>query len=330
MIPSAMPLVAADLVRGLRGARTQAELSRRLGYRSNIVHRWESGKCWPSAATFLAACARTRPAIADCFERFFGRRPAWLDPRAPFTRASVAAFLRDLRGKTPLVELAARSGYGRYSVGRWLRGSAEPKLPEFLALIEASSRRLLDFLALLTDPTQMATVSDRWRRLERARSAAYELPWSHAVLRALELDGYRRCSGSGERWLATHLGVELGEVTRALEFLVSTGQVNKARGKWRLDQPLSVETSRDARRSRELKGVWLDVARQRLQSGAPGSYGYSLFAISRSDLRRMRDLHLEYVRAMQSIIAASTPGECVGLYSAQLLDLSAVENALAS
>jgi len=32
---------------------------------------------------------------------------------------------------------------------------------------------------------------------------------------------------------------------------------------------------------------------------------------------------------MQSIIAASAPGECVGLCAAQLLDLSAVDNALA-
>jgi len=33
--------------------------------------------------------------------------------------------------------------------------------------------------------------------------------------------------------------------------------------------------------------------------------------------------------AMQSLIAASSPGQCVGLYCAQLLDLSAVDNAFA-
>jgi hypothetical protein len=330
MSPNTTAAIAADLVRALRGGRTQADLSRRLGYRSNIVHRWESGKCWPNAATFLQACARLRPDIGACFERFFGRRPEWVDIQAPFTRASIAAFLRDLRGRTPIVELAERSGHNRYSVGRWLRGSAEPKLPELLGLIEAGSRRLLDFIALLTDPAKMTTVSASWQRLERARGAAYDLPWSHAVQRALELRGYRRCSGSGERWLAAHLGIELAELKGVLEFLQSTGQVSKARGKWRLEQALTVETSRDPQRSRELKGVWADVARARLRSGAPGSYGYSVFCASRKDLRRLRELHLEYVRAMQSIIAASTPGECVGLYCAQLLDLSLVDNALST
>lgn len=56
--------------------------------------------------------------------------------------------------------------------------------------------------------------------------------------------------------------------------------------------------------------------------------GYSLFAISKRDLRRLRELHLEYVRAMQNVIAESTPGECVGLYNAQLMDLATLHNAL--
>jgi hypothetical protein len=47
-----------------------------------------------------------------------------------------------------------------------------------------------------------------------------------------------------------------------------------------------------------------------------------LFAISRNDLARLHQLHLAYVRAMQEVIASSGPSECVGLYCAQLLDLS--------
>ena len=34
-------------------------------------------------------------------------------------------------------------------------------------------------------------------------------------------------------------------------------------------------------------------------------------------------LHLQYVRAMQAIIAESKPNQCVGLYCSQLLDLGA-------
>jgi transcriptional regulator with XRE-family HTH domain len=326
--PAVAEAIAADLVRAMRGSRSQSEFSRRLGYRSNIVHRWEGGKCWPTAATFLTACQRSRPALAQCFESFFRRKPVWLDARQPFSAASIAAFLRDLRGKAPLLQLAQRSGYNRYSVGRWLRGSAEPKLPEFLGLIEASSRRALDFIATLTDPTRMATVSARWQQLQRARSAAYDLPWSHAVLRALELEGYQGSAAGGEAWLAARLGLEQAEVERALQLLSSTGQIVMAGGKWRPHRQLSVDTRQDPQHSRQLKGAWTSVALERLRAGAPGSFGYSVFAVSQADLRRLRELQLEYVRAMQSVIAASAPGQCVGLYCAQLLDLSTLDNAL--
>jgi transcriptional regulator with XRE-family HTH domain len=328
MTPNQIEAVARDLVHAVRGAQTQSAFSRRIGYKSNIVHRWESGKCWPTASTFLSVCLRGRPALANIFEQFFKRQPAWFDARAPFSRESIAAFLRDLRGRAPVATLAERTGYNRYSVGRWLRGSAEPKLPEFLALVDAASRRLLDLLALIADPSRMPTISKRWRELEQARALAYDSPWSHAVLRALELEGYRRTARHGERWLANRLGISVAQVGAGLERLATTNQIRKQRGKWRAGRVIVVDTSQDAARSRELKAAWASVALERLRAGAPGNYGFSLFAASRKDIRRLRDLHLEYVRAMQNLIAESTPGECVGLYCAQLLDLSAVENAL--
>lgn len=74
--------------------------------------------------------------------------------------------------------------------------------------------------------------------------------------------------------------------------------------------------------------AWTRTAAHRLEDGSPGSFGYSLFAVSRADLRRLRDLYLDYVRAMQQLIAASDPAECVGLYCSQLLDLGKKDNAL--
>jgi hypothetical protein len=321
--------IAADLVRTLRGRRSQTEFSRRLGYRSNIVHRWESGKCWPSTASFLQACWRSKRSLEQCFAQFFKRTPEWFDSSDPFSSVSIAAFLRELSGKTPIATLAQRTGHNRYSVGRWLRGAGEPKLPEFLCMIEASSRRLLDFIATLVDPTTMVTIASEWTQLQRARGAAYELPWSHAVLRAFELDGYRRAA-HGERWIAARLGIDLAEVEKSIELLVTTGQIKRVRGKWRLGSVISVATGQDATRARQLKAVWTEVALARLRSGAPGNYGYSLFAVSQKQMKQLRQLHLEYVRGMQALIATPTRAECVGLYCAQLMDLSAVDNALAS
>jgi hypothetical protein len=47
------------------------------------------------------------------------------------------------------VQLAACSGFSRHQAARWLAGATERKLPEWLALIDAASFRLLDFIAAL-------------------------------------------------------------------------------------------------------------------------------------------------------------------------------------
>lgn len=51
--------LASDFLRALRGKRSQLAFSRRLGYRSNVVARWENHRCWPTAAGTLYAASRT-------------------------------------------------------------------------------------------------------------------------------------------------------------------------------------------------------------------------------------------------------------------------------
>jgi hypothetical protein len=324
--PLDFELVAAELIRSLRGRQSQAAFSRRLGYRSNIANRWEAQVAFPTAARFLGFLEVLRPRDSSWLGRFFTRVPSALGSEKPSSPRTVALFLTELRGRTPILAVARESGFNRYSVSRWLEGRAEPRLPQFLKLVHVMSRRLYDFLAVCTNPETMSSVAGAWRRLELARDVAYTVPWSHAVLRALELDAAH--AHHQNAFIAEHLGIGVDEVKKALMVLQRTGQVTRIRGKWRLTEVVSVNTAPDRERALGLRVMWTETALERLRRGMPGSYGFSLFAISRADLQRLRDLQLEYVRAMQAVVAASQPGECVGLYCAQLLDLSTRDNAL--
>jgi transcriptional regulator with XRE-family HTH domain len=320
-------MIAADLIRALRGRRSRAAFSKRLGYRSNAVQRWEAGQAWPTADDFLTRLARIEPRTAGVLSRFHGRDTVMRASDRVVTPQRVAAFLRALRGKTPIATLVQRTGYSRYRISRWLAGNARPRLPELLCVVEAASQRLLDLLSGLTDPARMPTVAPRWRELCAAREAAYESPWSQAVLHALELRDYREHPSS--RWLAARLGSTAEDVEAALSQLLRAGQIRRVRGRYRVREARLVDTGADPTRARRLKAQWTRTAAERLEAGAPGSFGYTLFAVSRGDLQRLRDLHLEYVRAMQTIIAESEKPDCVGLYCAQLLDLAVRDNALA-
>jgi hypothetical protein len=320
-------IVAIELIRALRGKRSQNGFSRKIGSRSNVVHRWESGACWPTAARFLAACASLGIDVADCYTRMFRRRPDWLDRQEPTSAVAVAAFLNDLRGKTPIRDLSAVARVNRFTVSRWLRGGAQPSLPQFLHLIDAASRRLADFVSTLVDPRKLPSIRDTWRRLELVRRLAYDEPWSHAVQRALSLDAAPDVRDA--RFVAHRLSLDPVVVRRALRVLQRAGLVRRTASGWRAEPLDRVDTGADRERARKLKVAWTRVALERLEADAPGVYGFSLFEVSRADLQRLRALQLEYARAMQAIVASSRGTDCVGLYCASLLDLAAPDgNAL--
>lgn len=315
-------LLASQWLRALRGRRSRPGFSRLLGYRSNIAQHWETGRSWPTATRFFGICRRLRLQPEPRIQVFLQRTPSWLEQADFCERASVAALLVELQGRNPISTLAERSGYNRFSVSRWLRGTADPKLPELLALIEATSRRSLDFISAFTPPGALPCAAEGWQQLSLLREGAYTEPLSHAVLRALELDGYAAGGHRDPDYLARAIGASAEEVERALQFLLASGQIKKSRRGYRPEQVGVVDTGVDPARARQLRLDWTRRALERLEAGSPGRFGYSLFAISRNDLERLEQLQTDYVRAMQGIIASSNATECVGLYCAQLLDLA--------
>jgi hypothetical protein len=314
--------ISAEWLRSMRGKRSQRGFSKRLGYASNIAYRWETGICYPLAREALTLAKRDGAAGRAALVNFLGGAlpPALVDVELG-TCAGLAQLLRGLRGDTSLVELARRSGHSRFSIARWLNGAAEPRLPELLTLVEAMTFRLLDFLASFTHIERLPAAAQEYRALETARKIAYDVPWSHAVLRALELSDYRALRRHQSGWLARRLGISRDEEESCLTALATARQIKLERGLWVVDQTRTIDTRAHPQRGRRLKAEWLRVALERLESGVPGVFGYNLMAISRADLARLREMHVAYFRSMQALVADSTPSECVVLFNAELFAL---------
>lgn len=310
-------------MRALRGRRSQTAFSRRLGYRTNVAYTWESGRAAPTASVALAAASRVGISVHSAFEVFFQRTPDWLSAATAHEPTTVARLLDDLRGRTSLVELARLANRSRFQVARWLSGAAEPRLPDFLLLVEKSSLRLLDFIAAFVDPARLPSVARAWSELEAARRAAYDAPWTQAVLRALELTDYRALPKHERGFIARRIGIPLAEEQRCLQLLAKTGQIRLRRRLWEPRQVLAVDTRRDQAAEVGVKAWWAEVALARLRAAQPGIFSYNVFAVSQSDFSRINDLYRAYFRQIRSIIAASEPSERVVLASMQLLPLDA-------
>jgi DNA-binding phage protein/DNA-binding Lrp family transcriptional regulator len=313
-------LVGREFLRALRGRRSQTAWSRRLGYRSNVVYAWESGRRWPTAAETFRAARRSGIDLERALARFYGERPRWLEELEPTTPEAIARLLNDLRGSASITDLARRAGLSRYSVSRWLSATTQPRLPDFLRAVEAASLRSVDLLAAFVEPAAMPSVAPLWRRLEARRRSAHEQPWTQAVLRALELADYRALPAHDPAWIARRLGISLEEVRRCLEFLEATEQVQRA-GRHLETRTAAVDTRRHPEVGRGLKAHWTGVGQARIQAGAPGQFSYNVFTVSREDFERIRALHLEYFHALRAIVGESEPGECVAVANVQLFAL---------
>jgi DNA-binding phage protein len=317
--------VSSDWLRLMRGRRSQRAFSKRLGYSSNIAYRWETGICFPLAREALALARRGDEAGRNALAAFHGGSlPDELQDVDLASRDGVARLLRHLRGETSLVELSRRSRHSRFSIARWLSGAAEPRLPELLGVVEAATFRVLDFLACFTSIEKLDSVAEEYRALEAARKTAYDVPWSHAVLRALELVDYQKLPRHLPGWLASRLGISRQEENRCLSALSTARQIKLQNGRWLVDQTQTIDTRAEPARGRRLKAEWMKVAQERLEAGAPGVFSYNLMSISRRDLARLRAMHIDYFRSMQALVADSAPSECVVLFNTELFALDAI------
>jgi len=313
--------IAREFLCLLRGRRSQVAWSRRLGYRSNVAYSWESGRRWPTAAETFRAIRRSGIDLEAGLTTFYGDPPPWLHDLDAASPEALARLMDDLRGKTSITDLAKTAELSRYSVSRWLSASTQPRLPDFLRLVQAASLRMVDLLAAFANPEDLPTVAPIWARLEGRRRGAAQYPWTQAILRALELESYTQLEAHSTTWIANALGIPQESAETCMAFLADTGQVVWTGTHWK-QETLAVDTRRHQDVNRQLKEHWTRVAAERISAGAPGQFSYNVFSVSRADFERIRDLHLAYFHALRALVAESEGSEMVAIANVQLFELS--------
>jgi DNA-binding phage protein len=249
--------------------------------------------------------------------RFYRTSPDWLAEIDCASPPFVARFLRDQQGDASIIALARRAGVNRFTVARWLSGTSEPRLPDFLCMVEAVSLRLVDLISCLVDPSELPSVAETWRRHEAERSLAIDTPWAMAVLRALEVRAYE---GQGPV-VGARLQLDPTEVARCLGALERAGLIEQRCGSWHPRVMETLDTRRSPETARRLKSFWGRVGLDRLEAGTDGGFAYNLMSISHDQLRRLRELHDAYFQAVRAIVAEDVSPECVALLHLQLVRL---------
>lgn len=315
--------LSSELFRALRGRRSQVALSRRLGYAANVAYAWESGRRAPPARVLFRLAVLNRLSL--------GRVAAFVEPamlalpaKRAWSSADTAALLQVLVGEAPINGLARKLAVDRTTLARWLRGATEPGVPDLLRIVDVTRQRVVEFVEIFSDPAGLPSLRELSRVLLAQRRTAYEVPWSHAVLRALELASYRKLATHTPGVLARAIGIDAADEADLLEQLAEARLIRRSRGKWQLSRVLTVDTRADPKRDQRLKEHWARVALERLQKGTAereAFYSYNLCAVSEADLARIRELHVEYYERVRQVVAESKLAERVLLLNQQLIPL---------
>lgn len=234
---------------------------------------------------------------------------------------SLYGWLGALRGAQRLSEVAEKSGLSRFSVGRFLTGQSEPRLPQFLALVEALTGRVDELVDLWVNIEQVPVLRPRFLRVQAARRAMTQSPLCLAVMCLLDTTQLRaRKHAEQETELARVLERPVEELRDCLELLHTGGVIALTDDRYQPVPQLTVDAHTTPARKRELEGYWAALAARRVASpGADDVCSYNVFSIARKDYDALRELQREFYRTARALIAASEPTELAGLLLVQMV-----------
>ncbi|HTQ07949.1 MAG TPA: DUF4423 domain-containing protein [Polyangiaceae bacterium] len=325
-VTGSFELAAAEILRALRGRRSQRAFARRLGYRANPITDWEHGRRFPTAVEALRAAHLAGLDVTKAFVEFHAAPPP---EKASGGRYGLAAWLSTIRGTTPVAHLALRAGVSRFAMARWLGGTAQPRLPDFLRCVDAITGRVPDLVAGLVPIESVPSLFARHGAMRAARRIAFDAPWTEAVLRVLEISDYRGLALHDDGFVAQRLGIPVQTVRDALERLETARVIRLEDGRWREDRPLTVDTRGTPDAMNALLAHWSAVAGRRIGARRPRDFfAYNVMSSSRADYERIRDLLRRTFREIQSIVAASEPSERVALLNLELLEFDETKREL--
>ncbi len=315
-------VASQQLIRQLRGKRSQLALSKRLGYKGNPVRGWEAGRRYPTALGTLLLAKKVGVDVEAGFRRFHTASELHLVGELAEDNQSLADWLMSLKGSVTVAELARRSGRSRYAIGRWLFGETKPRLPEFLELVDAITGRGSALVAELVDLKAIPALLAIHNKHQAARDLAFEEPWTEAIMRVLETQEYAQLPSYQPGWLSARLQISEETETRCVKRMVEAGIVAIRRGKLVRGANLAIDTGRDPQKVLALKRHWASVGVQRLEEEPRDLdlFAYNAISLSREDLAKIRILLQHSYREIRSIVAATKREEVAALVQIQLIN----------
>lgn len=313
--------VTLEVVRALRAGRSQRALSMRLGFSSNMLYRWESGRRTPRTEQVFALARKVGVDPAEALARLHASATATARVHPVDSPAFVTTWLVEACAAFPVADIAAAADLSRQSLGRLLRGETSATFSDFLAIVQVTTRMAGDFVGGLVDPTQVPSLAAHLALVARQRDCALHHPWMPGLMLLLDHPRYVALPAHDDAWVAHALGIATDDVAAGVAAFETARLV-----RWEGAHLVRAGARHVMTMGRQSMAVYqatnthyADLASRRIADGT-GMMSYTVFHCADEAVRDMADalyggLRTAFNRAMAS------GHERVGLMTVQVVPL---------
>jgi transcriptional regulator with XRE-family HTH domain len=304
-------LLSRELLRALRGKRSQRAFARRIGRASNVAYAWESGRRSPSVSETLRVAAKLGHDVERALGAFAAAHAPKFRPTSRIGAAQIGELLRHLAGTTPISTIAERAGTTRSTTSRWLSGRVEPRLPDFLRLLEATCRGALTFVAALVPPLALPSVADRWQREQAFAPLVRDAPAVLVVLVGLALREYRALARHSGSFLADRTGLPAAEIDAAIGRLAAVGAIQWDGSRWFVDPAFELDTRRVPEIADHARRYFARLGAERVGRSEGERFAYVCLTASEAEIEQLLRAQAEMMALTRSIAVSDTSDRLV-------------------
>lgn len=310
--------LAAEFVRALRGADTQIELSRALGYTFNQIAKWENGEKKLMWSDLIQLCKQKKLDLQRALKLTFDSDR--------ITEFDQTLLLEELCGNEPITEFAKRCGEDRLKVTRWLNSSVEMPISIFFKILHRLRNNLDVFLERLVSLQLLPSVWPHFKVQRAFSEILLTKPWTILFIQLL---AHPQCPEVSlvPKFMASYLKLQEAEIESVLDLLIKA-DVLKVNSKGMVDRPtrrlyLSRERSRDANNflfSVSAK-AYEKMTEQNPSLSERSAAGFYVFTTSDDSWKKIRTLYRNLFEDIQKVLDADEEDQTrVKMLSLQILD----------
>jgi hypothetical protein len=318
-------IIKNELLKAVRGKKTQGFINQKLKRGFNQAYRWEAGYSEISWLQFVELCQICRVDLDRAIRSTFA---------FPHSCRRFDLLIQFLIGKTDSVSLAKTLSVSSFRVRRWLGGKVAPDLRDMLILFDRVARQLPEFVGSLVPIELVPSLKLPHLQKSLQKKLHTEIPFAGALLHLLELESYKALKKYPEGWIASKLGITVTQERSAIKLLKQAGVLAFKNGKYHC-RPLMVDLRGDLELLKATRSYWIGRSLERVkaltQLPKDELYGYLVFSLSESAQGKVIERYLEFLAEVRFIVENDPlPADRLQLLNVQLFDPSCADSDLNS